>query len=324
MPGPRVRAGRRSTPTIWSGRLTSRQDVAEGNTSTFAYGSSATAHNVGRLQSTSSGDGSYAETFTYDAAGRLSRRHIVADATVRLRLCLQHARSARDAAVSAQHRWLPVQEQRFEYAGGQLVGVVDASATPARDLWRLTTMDAAGRPIDERLGSNIQLLNGYDDTTGLLETRTAGVAGATTLQDLEYTWDDGDKLTQPHRPQPGWPHGDIRLRRTEPPGSIVAQWRAESRRRLRQLRQHRVEVRGRRRDACLPVSPDEEARRNGGRSQCLYVRRQRQYAEPERRGHELVQLQPAGHDHAERREQQSVLVRAGAPAMETGRQARPA
>jgi hypothetical protein len=163
---------------------------------------------------------------------------------------------------------------------GQLVGVVDASATPARDLWRLTTMDAAGRPIDERLGSNIQLLNGYDDTTGLLETRTAGVAGATTLQDLEYTWDDGDKLTsridhnqggltetfaydELNRLDRSWRNGVLNLDVAYDSFGNIASKFEEGAGTL-----------------AYQYHPTKEARRNGGRSQCLYVRRQRQYAEP--------------------------------------------
>jgi RHS repeat-associated protein len=172
------------------GRLTSRQDVAEGVTATFVHGTSAAAHNVGRLQSASLSDGSYTESYTYDATGRLSRRRIVADGTYDYDYAYGpdgRLASLRYPASTNGYRF----SIGFEYARSQLAKIVD-SATGA-PIWSLTTADAAGRAIDARLGTAIQLLNGFDEATGKLESRTTS-AGATTLQDLEYQWDDADRL----------------------------------------------------------------------------------------------------------------------------------
>jgi RHS repeat-associated protein len=172
------------------GRLTSREDVAEGVKSTFVHGSSAAAHNIGRLQSTSLSDGSYTESYTYDAAARLARRRIVAGGTYDY----NYAYDVEGRLKSLQY---PVSTggYRFtvglQYSHGQLAKILDSSSgTP---IWELTTSDAAGRAIDARLGTGIQVLNGFDETTGKLESRRAS-AGATTLQDLEYQWDDADRL----------------------------------------------------------------------------------------------------------------------------------
>ena len=70
------------------GRLTSRTEP--GATSTWTWGGSAAAHNIGRLQA--GGGMGYSESYTYDTLGRLSNRTINSDATYQFDVsCLSEA-----------------------------------------------------------------------------------------------------------------------------------------------------------------------------------------------------------------------------------------
>ena len=306
-------------PHIRSARATRESPGRRGRSHRdVRHGSSATARNIGRLQSTSSSDGSYAESFTYDSVGRLSRRRIVADATYDY----DYAYNASGLLATLQYP-ISTGGYRFKTATSTRTDTSRGSSTRRRH--RLASSgvsrpcDAAGRAIDERLGSSIQLLNGFDDTTGLLETRTAGVAGHDDTPGPRVHMGRRRQAHVAPRPQPGRAHRDVRLRRTEPPRSIVAQRRAESRRRLRRRsatsRRSSRKVSGRsptsttRRRSTPSLRPVPTRTRTTRTATCRAGT-----ARPRAGTASTCQARSPG-----RRQQQPVLVWTGSPAMEAGR-----
>ena len=174
-------------------RMTSRQDVAEGVTSTFIYGKTAASHNIGRLQSVAASDGSYSEAYTYDSVGRLSRRRIVADATYDY----DYAYNNLGLLQTLQY---PVSTPRRGLRAKRLPDAHVAGAAPAAEIWRLTTMDAAGRVLDETLdrSSRLSRLRSTDQATEWPHVRHR-------RQQLDPdlpTRGTGTAISSPH-PQPG-------------------------------------------------------------------------------------------------------------------------
>jgi RHS repeat-associated protein len=175
------------------GRLTTRRDVPEGVTATFVHGSSASSRNIGRLESMALSDGSYSESYTYDTAGRLLRRRIAADEPYDFDYAYDASgllKSLQYPASTGGYRL----RVGYEYDRGYLARIVDTTATPSTEIWRLAAADPEARPIDERVGA-VQVVTSLDPALGLVEHRTAGIAGSTTLQDLSYAWDDTGRLS---------------------------------------------------------------------------------------------------------------------------------
>ncbi|HEU4878155.1 MAG TPA: RHS repeat-associated core domain-containing protein, partial [Gemmatimonadaceae bacterium] len=173
------------------GRMTSRGDP-EG-TSTFTFGTSATAHNIGRLAGMS-GPG-YSEGYTYDSIGRLQQRSITSDATYFFDYTYNNEGGLDTLTypVSTSSYRLKLQ---YEYGSGQLLRVKDFAA-PGTVFWRVNSADAWGHVIDETLGNGVQTFRGFDLATGVLDSiQSSGPAGS--IQDLDYAWDAVGNLTQRH------------------------------------------------------------------------------------------------------------------------------
>lgn len=171
-------------------RMTDRTEAA--GSSSFVFGNSATAKNIGQLESLS-GFG-YTENFTYDSVGRLSRRRIVSDATYDFDYTynangslhtLQYPTSTTGYRLTLEH----------EYSYGQLKKIKDA-LVPSTVLWEVNAVDAAGGVIDFTLGANIKVVSGFDPLTGLLEYRQTGVNGGSAIQNFEYDWNAVGDLTK--------------------------------------------------------------------------------------------------------------------------------
>jgi len=172
------------------GRMTARSEGA--GASTWTWGNSAAAKNIGKLESLS-GLG-YSEILTYDSLGRLSRRSIVADSTYDY----DYAYNSIGALESVQY---PVSttdyrlKLNYEYIHGQLKRIKDAQV-PMTVLWEVNNVDASGAAIDVSLGVAIRIVSGFNPTTGLLEYRQAGVSGSTAIQNLAYEWNALGYLTK--------------------------------------------------------------------------------------------------------------------------------
>ncbi len=167
------------------GRLISRQDVPEGTTSTWTWGTSAAAHNIGGLASLS-GPG-YSESYTYDAVGRPETKSITNDATYQFDYAYNTigALDTLTYPVSTSGYRLKVQH---EYQYGHSLRVKDFNA-PTTVYWQANATDARGLYTDENLGSALQRIQGFDQVTGLPDYIQTGPGGNPTVQNLGYVWD---------------------------------------------------------------------------------------------------------------------------------------
>lgn len=172
------------------GRLTSRTEP-EG-ISTFTFGTSAAAKNIGSLASMS-GPG-YSEAYTYDSVGRLQQRSITSDATYAFNFTYNTKGSLDTMTypVSTASYRLKLQ---YDYQNGQLLRVKDFNA-PATVFWQVNAVDAWGNIIDETLGNGIRTVRGFDLAVGALDYIQSGVGGGAGRQDLTYSWDTVGNLTQ--------------------------------------------------------------------------------------------------------------------------------
>jgi RHS repeat-associated protein len=170
------------------GRMTSR--VEPEGASTFTFGTSAAAKNIGKLAGMS-GPG-YSEGYTYDSIGRLQQLSITADATYAFNYTYnnQGAVDTVTYPVSTSSYRLKLQ---YEYQSGQLLRVKDFNA-PTTVFWQVNSADAWGNVTDETLGNGAQTVRGFDQVTGWLDYIQTGASGS--IQNLSYGWDTVGNLTQ--------------------------------------------------------------------------------------------------------------------------------
>jgi RHS repeat-associated protein len=173
------------------GRMYTRTE-AEG-TSTWTWGTSAAAKNIGRLASMS-GPG-YAEGYVYDSVtGKLKQRNITSDASYSIDYSY-NAFGAIDTLtypVSTSSYRLKLQ---YDYQYGHLLRVKDFNA-PTTVFWTANGMDASGEVNDETLGNGVQTIRSVDLVTGLPDSILSGPAANGSIQNLSYTWDAVGNLTQ--------------------------------------------------------------------------------------------------------------------------------
>ena len=155
----------------------------------WTWGSSASSHNIGRLQGVCSEIGGtctnlgYQESETYDALGRLSGRTVTIpppnglltgtytwqyNATTGLLDTLTYP--------NLQGYALQV---KYGYANGILQSITDISDSPNVAVWTANATDPAGRVTQETLGNGIQANRAFDAVTGWLSSTQAGVGGGT-------------------------------------------------------------------------------------------------------------------------------------------------
>jgi YD repeat-containing protein len=170
------------------GRGTSR--IEPEGTSTFAFGTSAAAKNIGKLAGMS-GPG-FSEGYTYDSIGRLQQRSITSDATYAFDYTYNNQGMVDTLTypVSTSSYRLKL---KYEYQSGQLLRVKDFNA-PSTVFWQVNSADAWGHVIDETLGNGVQTVRGFDQVTGWLDYVQSGASGG--IQNLNYTWDAVGNLMQ--------------------------------------------------------------------------------------------------------------------------------
>jgi RHS repeat-associated protein len=168
---------------------------AEGTT-TWVWGNSSTAKNIGQLESVTS-PGAYSEVYAYDSLGRPQQVTTGADAgsyvvtnTYSTSTGLLHTVTYPTSTSAVPGSRFKVQ---YDYAYGMLEAVKDF-ATPTLLYWQAVSTNAAGQVTDEQLGNGLHTLSDYDAITSLLGTRTSGTASA--VQNLSYQWDKVGNLTQ--------------------------------------------------------------------------------------------------------------------------------
>jgi RHS repeat-associated protein len=170
----------------------------------WIWGSSASSHNIGKLQSVCTGSGSscsssaYSDSETYDSLGRRSQRSITLpgysaftytwgyNATTGLLNTLTYPTSTSGYAFELQ----------YAYANGVLQSVTDVSDTPNVTVWTANTMDPAGHVTEETLGNGIVTNRSFDAVTQWLGTAQSGVGGGAGVKNLSFLYDEMGNVTQ--------------------------------------------------------------------------------------------------------------------------------
>lgn len=175
------------------GRLTSRTEP-EG-TSTFVFGTSAAAHNIGRLASVS-GLG-YSETLGYDGIGRLSNRSITLDQTYQYDYTYNPIGAIDTITYPASPTSTGQAAARFRtqylYSNGYLQQIKDANTEST--FYYLSSMNDYDSPTVESLGNGVTIASTYKPWTNEL-TAVSSVVGTAPKQNLSYIWDAAGNLTQ--------------------------------------------------------------------------------------------------------------------------------
>lgn len=173
------------------GRPTKRTE-AEGVT-TWTWGTSAAAYNIGQLASVSSPG--YSEFHFYDSKGRLTERRITSDATYNINYGYDVETGLLDSLTyptsTAGYRL----KLKYEYQYGHLSRVSDFNI-PANGFWLAVASDARGNVFHESLGNGLQTLRNFDAVTGWLDYIQSGPGGGTARQNMTFVWDKVGNLTQ--------------------------------------------------------------------------------------------------------------------------------
>lgn len=182
------------------GRLTSRSEP-EG-TSRWTWGTSAAAHNIGRLQS-KAGLG-YSESFEYDQAGRTAVRKITTDQGYRYDFAYNPAGTLDTVTYPSSPIPAGQASARFKIRYGYSYGtpslIEDITDSQPRALWSLTATNDDGQVTTDALSAGaIAASSTFDAATGRLLGRQSG-SGSTGSgwQDLRYAWDATGNLLQRH------------------------------------------------------------------------------------------------------------------------------
>ena len=178
------------------GRMTSRTEPD--GTSSWTWGNSAAAHNIGSLAS-KSGYG-YTESRLYDSKGRPSTRTITTDQAYQF----DYAYNTIGALDTLTYPTSPVPaggsgarvKVKYGYSYGAVSSVSDVTDAPVV-LWSLASANDYESPTGESLGNGVTVTSAYKAWTNELSTRQAGVSPSTTnRQNLSYQWDTAGNLTQ--------------------------------------------------------------------------------------------------------------------------------
>jgi RHS repeat-associated protein len=165
---------------------------AEGTT-TWTWGTSAAAHNIGRLAAISS-PGGYSESYTWDSYGRPSAQTVTADGTSYSINQTYYSATGQLAALqyptSTSGYRLRV---RYEYSNNLLRQVHDYNSSAV--FWEAVSTDAFGHVQDESFGNGVQTFTDFDQASGRMEARQAGLGGGSGLINAATTWDLNGNLS---------------------------------------------------------------------------------------------------------------------------------
>ena len=177
------------------GRMTSRTEPESSMATQWVYGTSASAHSIGRIVTVSKPDG-YGEGYTYDSTGRPQTVTYTEDAT---NYPFTYAYNNQGTVDTLTY---PVSTSGYQFvlkyvydSYGFLNETKDNAAGTV--FWQLNTANDASLPTLETLGNTVQVATSYTPWTNEMITRTEGSGGSTTnLQNLTYNWDLAGNLHQ--------------------------------------------------------------------------------------------------------------------------------
>jgi RHS repeat-associated protein len=177
------------------GRMTSRSEPEHPTQpTTWTYGTSAAAHEIGRLKSSSKADG-YAESHTYDGIGRPQTTIYTEEGTYQFDYAYNNIGTPDTVTYPTSTSGVRFTLKYVYDAYGYLNQTKDNSAGTV--FWTLNSANDSNLPTLETLGNGAQVASSYTPWTNEVTTRTEGTGGSTTnLQNLAYNWDLAGNLHQ--------------------------------------------------------------------------------------------------------------------------------
>jgi len=165
-------------------------------TTTWVYGATATARNVGKLTGVTS-PGGYSEVHTYDLYGRPQDISTTIDGTTYVVSNAYDPATGYLSSVTYPTSTAAVANSRFKvtigYQNGIIQSVTDANS-PTTVYWQQIASNAMGQGIDEQYGNGLHTYSTYDSITGLLANRFTGASSQ--IQNLSYQWDKVGNLNE--------------------------------------------------------------------------------------------------------------------------------
>jgi YD repeat-containing protein len=170
----------------------------------WTWGSSASSHNIGKLQSACTGTGAncsgpgYSESETYDSVGRQYQRAIAISGVNTFTYTWQYNSNTGllntlTYPVSTSGYALQLQ---YGYQNGILQSVTDVSDSPNVAVWQADSMNPAGQVTQETLGNGIVTNRSYDAVTRWLGSAQSGVGGGAGVKNLGFLYDEMGNVTQ--------------------------------------------------------------------------------------------------------------------------------
>ncbi|MDB6045686.1 MAG: hypothetical protein JWM63_4237 [Gammaproteobacteria bacterium] len=174
----------------------------------WTWGTSAAAHELGRLHSVCTGAGTspmnctsspgYAENKSYDAFGRLYQRSILIPGDPTYTYTFQYS-STTGLLDTLTYPATPsgyALTLKYAYTNGIMQSITNVSDSPNVTLWTSRGMNPLGQVTQETLGNGVVVNHDFDAVTGVPNSITAGVGGGAALQNNSYLFDAVGNLTQ--------------------------------------------------------------------------------------------------------------------------------
>lgn len=178
----------------------------------WTWGSSASSHNIYKLQSVCTGTGTsptnctanpgYSESETYDSDGRLSQRSMTLPGEYGGSFAYTRGYDANTGLLStltypASYPSTYSLQLQYGYSEGILQTVTDVSDTPNVTVWDANTTDPMGHVTEETIDNgNIVTNRSYDAVTGWLGSAQTGVGGGSGIKNLGFLYDLLGDVTQ--------------------------------------------------------------------------------------------------------------------------------
>ncbi|MCW5571685.1 MAG: RHS repeat-associated core domain-containing protein [Steroidobacteraceae bacterium] len=168
-------------------------------TSTWTWGTSAGAHEIGRLKSqqiSGSGIATYSETFSFDSLGRPSQTQYAENGNT---YTVNQTYSTLTGFVDTLTYPTSTSSYRlklqYDYQNGALWKVKDYNA-PSTVFWQANAANARGQVTEQVLGNGLKTVRSFDQVTGWIDYIQTGPGGGTSVQNLSYLWDKVGNLAQ--------------------------------------------------------------------------------------------------------------------------------
>jgi RHS repeat-associated protein len=165
-------------------------------TTTWSYGLTAAARDVGKLTTVTS-PGGYGEVHSYDLYGRPQDVSTTIDGTAYVISNAYDPATGYLSSVTYPTSTAAVANSRFKvaigYQNGIMQSITDANS-PATVYWQQIATNAMGQGIDAQYGNGLHTFSTYDSITGLLANRFTGASSQ--IQNLSYQWDKVGNLTE--------------------------------------------------------------------------------------------------------------------------------